>query len=376
MSRLSRIFSGIDWILFGATIPILCAGLVTMSSFSGANYFFGRQIVWIVISIALFFFSANVDWRFLRRTPVVVYLYLGAIFVLMTLFVFGSVFKGAQSWFSLGFFAVQPVDLVKFILVITLAKYFSRRHIEIAYFRHILISGLYTLLLFLAVVLQPDFGSAIIIFLIWFIMVLVSGIAPKHLALVLGVGAASFIFLWLFVFQPYQKDRILTFLDPTRDIRGSGYNAFQSMVAVGSGELTGKGVGYGTQSRLAFLPEYETDFIFAAFAEEWGFVGTMLLLIFYGLVIWRILAIATRGSTNFELFFGVGVAVIIFSHFLVNVGMNIGLLPVTGVTLPFMSYGGSHLIAEFLALGVVVGQSKYARVVHAEAGDQELLGPA
>ncbi|HEY4515173.1 MAG TPA: rod shape-determining protein RodA [Candidatus Paceibacterota bacterium] len=373
MSRISRYFTGIDWILLGATVPILCAGLVTMSSFTGSNYFFTRQIVWILVAVILFFFSANIDWRFLRRTGIVVYLYLGSLLILMTLFVFGSVFQGAQSWFSLGFLAVQPVDLVKLVLVITLAKYFSRRHIEIAYARHIVISGLYSTLFFIAVVLQPDFGSAIIIFLVWFIMVLVSGIAPKHLVLVLGLGATTFAILWFFVFAPYQKDRILTFLDPTRDIQGSGYNAFQSMVAVGSGEITGKGVGYGTQSRLEFLPEYETDFIFAAFAEEWGFIGSILLTIFYGVVIWRVLSIATLGSSNFELFFGVGVAVIIFSHFLVNVGMNIGLLPVTGVTLPFMSYGGSHLIAEFLALGIVVGQSKYARVTHAEESEQEFI---
>ena len=178
------------------------------------------------------------------------------------------------------------------------------------------------------------------------------------------------------MFRPYQKDRVLTFLDPERDIRGSGYNAFLSVVAVGAGGLYGKGVGYGTQSRLSYLPEYETDFVFAAFAEEWGFIGVLLLFSFLGIVIWRVLANAIRGSTNFELFLGVGVAIILMAHLTINVGMNIGILPVTGVTMPFMSYGGSHLVAEFLGLGMLVGMRRYSKAAHSEVTNQELLGPA
>src|SRR3989338_5124511 len=281
MRRLKEFLSNIDWILFGSTLPILSAGLITMSSFVGENYFFSRQVIWIVISFEVFLFASLIDWRFLRRTGVVVTLYSISLIILLTLFVFGSIVKGAQSWFSFGLFAVQPVDLAKLILVITLTKYFSRRHIEIANYRHIIISGLYTLIVFALVAIQPDFGSAIIMFLIWFGMVLVSGISPKHLAVVLGSGVTAFVLLWSFVFAPYQKERILTFIDPERDIRGAGYNAFQSMVAVGAGGLVGKGVGYGTQSRLEFLPEFQTDFIFAAFAEEWGFIGPLLLFIFF-----------------------------------------------------------------------------------------------
>ncbi|HEY9582757.1 MAG TPA: rod shape-determining protein RodA [Candidatus Paceibacterota bacterium] len=376
MNRLRFFMNGIDWMAVLVTLPILGAGLITMSSFSSENYFFSRQIIWILVALIIFFIASTIDWRFLRRTNAVVILYVASFLVLSALFIFSTAIKGAQSWFSLGLFAVQPVDLVKLILVITLAKYFSRRHIEIANYRHIVVSGLYALILFAVVALQPDFGSAIIIFLIWFGMVLVSGISLKHLAVVLGGGVVAFGILWFFIFAPYQKERILTFIDPTRDIRGSGYNAFQSMIAVGSGGLTGKGVGYGTQSRLEFLPEYETDFIFAAFAEEWGFVGSVLLFTFLGIVIWRIIAISARGSTNFETFFGIGVAVIIMAHFIVNVGMNIGILPVTGVTLPFMSYGGSHLVTEFLALGMVMGMRRYARPTHADVSSQELLGPA
>jgi rod shape determining protein RodA len=182
------------------------------------------------------------------------------------------------------------------------------------------------------------------------------------------------IFLWAFVFAPYQKARILTFIHPLTDTTGAGYNALQSTIAVGSGGLFGKGIGYGTQSRLEFLPEYETDFIFAAFAEEWGFVGVVLLFFLFGVVFWRILLNAMRGSTNFEILYGLGVAIMFMSHFIVHVGMNIGLLPVTGTTVPFLSYGGSHLFTEFLSLGILVGMRKYQRVFHKDDTKNEFLG--
>jgi rod shape determining protein RodA len=155
---------------------------------------------------------------------------------------------------------------MKVVLVLVLAKYFSRRHIEIARVKHIFISGLYALVPFLLVLVQPDFGSAIILFAIWFGMTIVAGISKKHLFYVFAAGIVAFIVMWTFVLHPYQKTRIKTFLHPLTDIRGAGYNAYQSTIAVGSGEILGKGIGYGTQSRLKFLPEYQTDFIFASCA--------------------------------------------------------------------------------------------------------------
>jgi rod shape determining protein RodA len=290
------------------------------------------------------------------------------------LFVLGKVTNGAQSWFDFGGFSFQPVDMVKLVLVLVLAKYFSRRHVEIAHIRHILISGFYAFILFMLVLLQPDFGSAIVIFMIWFGMVMVSGISKKHLLAVFCVGLVSGILLWSFVFQDYQKQRILSFIYPLADIHGAGYNAYQSMVAVGSGQLLGKGIGYGTQSKLLFLPEYQTDFIFAAFAEEWGFIGSVILLGLFGILIWRVISNSMRGATNFETLFGLGVAVLFMIHLVVNIGMNVGLLPVTGITVPFMSYGGSHLFAEFLALGMVSGMAAYARAAHRDALNREFSG--
>lgn len=368
-------FFDIDWILFGATIPLLGAGLITMNSFGTASSYFDRQFVWVIISIIIFFILSNIDFRFLHRTWVVTGLFLGGAALLISLFTFGYVAKGAQSWFNLGFFSLQPAEFVKIVLIILLAKYFSRRHIEIAYIKHIVVSGVYAFIIFFLVLIQPDFGSAIIIFFVWLGMVLVSGISKKHIALVGLIGAVAFAGLWSFGFQEYQKSRIKNFIHPLADIRGTGYNAYQSTIAVGSGQWLGKGVGYGTQSRLRFLPEYQTDFIFAAFAEEWGYVGVLLLFLLFGIVLFRIVTIAMHGATNFEILFGLGVAILFIVHILINIGMNIGVLPVTGTALPLLSYGGTHVLTEFIALGILMGMRKYSRIAHKDTMQHEFLGP-
>jgi rod shape determining protein RodA len=364
----------VDWLLVAFLIPILGAGLITMKSFVGDTNYFQKQLIFSVIAFAVFFIFSFIDWRFLRRTDILVGLFSFFALLLVALFVIGKVTNGAQSWFSFGAFSFQPSDMMKIVVVLMLSKYFSRRHVEIAHIKHVAVSALYALIPFLLVFFQPDFGSAIIIFLVWFFMTLVSGISRKHLLIVFGIGLVAFSILWLFVFKPYQKDRLMDFLNPYTNIQGSGYNAYQSTIAVGSGQWFGKGVGYGTQSRLQFLPEYQTDFIFAAFAEEWGYVGALLLLLLFGLVIWRILKTAMVGATNFEMLFGMGIAILFMTHITINVGMNIGLLPVTGITLPFMSYGGSHLVTEFMALGILSGMRRYSRATHRDNMKNEFLG--
>ncbi len=363
----------IDWVLFFSVIPLVFAGLITMNSFVSQNYFFEKQLLWFGVSVVVFFILSALDFRFFKKTGVLLSLFAISVALLAFLFLTSSI-KGAQSWFDLGLFAFQPADLIKLVLILLLAKYFSKRHMEIANIRHILVSGFYALVFFVLILLQPDFGSAIIIFLIWLGMVLVSGISKKHLLAVFLIGIVAFVGLWFYVFEPHQKDRIITFIHPMADIQGAGYNAYQSTIAVGSGQLLGKGVGFGTQSRLQFLPEYETDFIFAAFAEEWGFIGVALLFLFFCIIIWRILANAAKGSSNFEVLFGLGLAIMFISHFIIHVGMNIGLLPVTGITIPFMSYGGSHLLVEFIGLGILMGMRKYSRVVHRDDMHNEFLG--
>lgn len=378
MTRLTKVIvdwaRGIDWILTLSIVPIIAFGLVTMYSFVDSNQLFTKQIAWVIASLFVFILFSLIDFKFLRRTQVIVWLYAISISLLLFLFLLGKIVKGAQSWFDFGAVSFQPVDFAKLVLVLILAKYFSRRHMEIRNIRHILVSGIYAAILFVLVALQPDFGSALIIFFIWFGMVMVSGISKKHLIVVLLSGAIVFTALWSFVFQDYQKDRILTFLHPLHDIRGAGYNAYQSTITVGSGEVFGKGVGYGTQSRLKFLPEYQTDFIFAAFAEEWGFVGVLILFICYGILIGRILSNAKKGATNFETLFALGLSILFMSHFIIHVGMNIGLLPVTGLNLPFMSYGGTNLLVSFAGLGILMSMRRYSRATHRDLSSNEMVG--
>jgi rod shape determining protein RodA len=240
-------------------------------------------------------------------------------------------------------------------LIAVLAKYFDRRRGQMHRLRHVFVSGIYALLVFGLVFLQPDFGSAMIIALIWFGMVVTAGISWRHILTVIAAGLISAGLLWMFALTAEQKQRVASFVDPQANLQQAGYNANQATIAVGSGQLLGKGVGYGTQSRLEFLPEYETDFIFAAFAEEWGFVGACLLLLLYAVIFWRIYRLARRGETSFERLLGAGVLVYLFSHVMIHAGVNVGILPITGTTMPFMSYGGSHLVVEFLGLGILVG---------------------
>jgi rod shape determining protein RodA len=362
MRALLSLFRGLDLYLVASVLVLSSLGLVTMYSYQGDNLYFDRQILWISIALILMLVALIPDYRFLRVGNTTFILFTFFAFLLVLVLFIGEVTLGAQSRFNLGFFSLQPADPAKLVLIAVLAKYFSKRHELIGDFRHIIVSGLYTFVFFGLVFIQPDFGSAIILFFIWFGMILVAGIKIKHLAIVFLLGALAFGGMWQFAFQDYQKDRIVNFLNPLADIQGTGYNAYQSTIAVGSGELFGKGIGYGTQSKLQFLPEYETDFIFAAFAEEWGLVGVLLLFGLFAVVMWRLLLHAVRAATNFERLFATGVAILILSHFFVHIGMNIGLLPVTGTTVPFLSYGGTHLMTEFLGIGIVMAMSRYAGV--------------
>jgi rod shape determining protein RodA len=362
-----------EWPLISIALALSLLGLFTMNTY-GAGSLAPRQAVWILIGTIAYFLLATIDLRFIRRTPVILTGYVVVVLLLITLLVAVHPVMGARSWFDFGAFSFQPTDLAKLVLIALLAKYFSRRHLEIANIRHIIVSGLYAAFPALLVLLQPDLGTAVILGAIWFGMVLVSGIPKRHLAAVLVLGLTAATALWFFGLHDYQRARIMAFVNPAADIHGSGYNAYQATVAVGSGQWFGKGIGYGTQSKLRFLPQYETDFIFAAFAEEWGFVGVGLVLILYGLLLLRLIEIARRSSTNFDALFTIGVALLIMAHVFIHAGINLGLLPVTGTTIPFMSYGGSHLVMEFASLGIVASLAKYAREAPRDAAGQEYVG--
>lgn len=368
-----RLFANVDWFIFSAALSISLLGLATMHSFGTDNSFFEHQVIWISLGIIVFLISSMFEYRFLRRTQILAVLFFVVLFLNLLVLSFGALVKGAQNRFNLGFFALQPSDPAKLILVAILSKYFARRHVEIANYRHILISGAYAFVLFVLVFLQPDLGSGIIVASIWLGMVLVAGISWRHLLILFITGAIIFGAAWHWGLHPYQKQRILTFIHPLTDIHGTGYNAYQSTVAVGSGQIFGKGIGYGTQSKLRFLPEYQTDFIFASYAEEWGLAGVLIFMGLFGILIIRILLIAMHGADNFDTLFATGVAIYFTAQFIVHVGMNIGLLPITGTTLPFMSYGGSHLLTEYLALGVLMGLRSRGSPAQSQS-EAELVG--
>jgi rod shape determining protein RodA len=357
---MASILKRYDWVMLGAIAPIFMWSLLTLKSAGPeGDYFFTRQLMWIGISIVVFFLITTIDWRFFANSGVIIILYTAILLLLVILTLIGTRIKGAASWLDFSVASFQPSEAVKLVLILTLAKYFSRRHVDIARFRHIIFTGLYAAVPVAFIIMQPDLGTSLVILAIWLGMTLVSGIKLRHLALILSLGTFIGVIGWFFFLQPYQKDRITTFLNPAFDPKGAGYNAIQSMVAVGSGGFFGKGVGYGSQSRLQFLPEAQTDFIFAAFAEEWGLLGILLLLTCYGVIVWRVLKIGLQSSGNFPKLVAIGFTILLVVQGGAHIAMNMGMVPITGITLPFVSYGGSSLIIMMAGLGIL--QNMYAR---------------
>lgn len=363
-----------DWTLFFPAVALSLIGMLTMSTFGQGVSLASRQMLWLAVASVVYLALSMLDMRFIRRASVVMALY-GVAFVLLALVLLvADPVMGARAWFSLGPVSFQPADLAKFAIIALLAKYLSRRHVEIGDFRHIIVSGVYTAFLALFILAEPDMGNTIIFGALWLGMMLVSGISKKHLALLGIIGIIVASIFWFEGLKPYQRTRIISFVNPASDIHGAGYNAYQAKIAVGSGELFGKGIGYGTQSKLRFLPEYQTDFIFAAFAEEWGFFGVLLLLSLYGLLLARLAQIARAAATNFDAFFTLGALILFAAHVAIHTGISLGLLPVTGTTIPFMSSGGSHLVLEFALLGIITSLARHGRGATRDISQNEYLG--
>ncbi len=363
-----------DWTLFAPALVLSLIGILTMSTFGQGVSVAPRQFVWLLMACVLYGVLSTLDMRFIRATPVIMTMYGVSVLLLAALLVIAHPVMGARAWFSFGGVAFQPADFAKLTLIALLAKYLSRRHVAIGDIRHIIVSGFYAGVLIGLIVVEPDMGNAIIFSSLWLLMMLVSGISKKHLAALGVLALAAGLVLWFGGLKEYQRQRILSFVNPAYDIHGAGYNAYQAEIAVGSGQLLGKGIGQGTQSKLKFLPEYQTDFIFAAFAEEWGFLGVVLLLSLYAALFFRLVHIARAAATNFDTFFTLGVLSLFACHLAIHVGINLGLLPVTGTTIPFMSSGGSHLMLEFGALGVITSLARFGHGGSRDVRTQEMPG--
>ncbi len=367
-------WSAFDWTLLAPALALTLLGMLTMHTFGVGASLAPRQLAWLGVGVIAYLVLSTLDLKFIRRTPVIMTAYGIALALLVLVLMLGNTIMGAKSWFTFAGFSFQPADFAKIVVIALLAKYLSRRHVEIGDFRHILVSAIYAGAVILLVLIEPDLGTALILSAVWLGLMLVSGISKKHLAVLGVIGLVLAAGLWFGGLQPYQRTRLLSFVNPAANMQGAGYNAYQAKVAVGSGEWFGKGIGYGTQSKLRFLPEYQTDFIFAAYAEEWGFVGVLLALLLYALLFARLAQIARRSGANFDAFFTLGVLLLFAAHVIVHAGISLGLLPVTGTTIPFMSYGGSHLLLEFAALGVVTSLARHGREAPREAAGQEYLG--
>ncbi|HJV35806.1 rod shape-determining protein RodA [Geomonas sp.] len=356
-----RLFTNFDWTLLAVVLLVTSVGVVNIYSASssyreiGTPYFL-KQIYWIVAGMLLCVTVCSLDYHMLEDFAYWLY---GAVLILLILvLVIGKVSMGAKRWIYLGFFTIQPSEPMKIVIIITLSRFFSRYPV----FKGLTLRDLlYPLLLLglpaLLIMKQPDLGTAILVTLIGGTIILFVGVRWSALATMFAAAIPSVYVAWRYVLHDYQKDRIYNFLNPDLDPQGSGYHIIQSKIAVGSGATFGKGFMHGTQSQLRFLPEQHTDFAFSVFAEEWGFVGCLVMLVLYlFLILWG-LGIAKKCNDRFGSLLAVGVCAMLFWHIVINMGMVIGLFPVVGVPLPFFSYGGTSMVTSMIGVGILLNVS-------------------
>ncbi len=346
----------IDWLLIVAVFLLICFGLSSLYSLGlgqeikNFNLLY-KQIIFSVIGFLLLFLFILFDYHWWYSLSA--WLYAISIILLALVLFFGQKLKGATGWFIFGNFSFQPIELAKLAVIIFLARCFSNWANDKYQIKLWLKSFLIILPICILTALQPDFGSMLIIILIWFGMLWLSGINKKHflvfLIIVLLVGGLS----WQFALHNYQKTRILTFLNPNADPLGAGYNIRQSIIAIGAGGLWGRGLGLGTQSQLHFLPVSEADFIFAVLGEDLGLIGILVIFALYLLIFYRLFKIMKNIRNDFSLYLVFGLSLMFFVQMFINIGMVIGILPVTGLPLPFVSYGGSFLLINLISIGII-----------------------
>lgn len=349
-------FFKIDFYLFLPIIVLLSLGLLILASLGS----FWRQITFIIIAFIFYIIFANIDYQIFRNYSFIsVIIYLIGVLSLILVLIFGPITHGITGWFNFGFFSIQPVEFMKFALILILSKFLATRNTDIIHYKNIIVSFIYVFLPCVLVLLQPDLGSLIIMLGIWLGLLLVSGLKFKYFLIILlcflivgGLG-------WKFILKDYQKNRIISFLNPLNDPRGNNYNLKQAIIAIGSGKLFGKGAGWGTQTQLKFLPEAKTDFIFASLAEETGFLGISILFICLFLLFKRLYEYTKQANNNFAQLFIIGFMIKLAIEVIINIGVNIGLLPVVGIALPFLTLGGSHLVADFIMLGIIANIHYY-----------------
>jgi rod shape determining protein RodA len=342
----------LDWKLNLTVLFLIAAGLVGL--FSAAPGLFYKQLIWVVSGLVLMFLIIKFDWRpFINYRGVIYGLYLLSIMLLIITYFVAPAVRGTRSWLNFGSFHLQVSEFTKLILIIFFAHFFSRKYIGIGRVSNLIISFFYLLIPAILTALQPDFGSALILFCLWFGFLLVSGIKHRHLIIALIIFSILGTIMWQGVLKDYQKERILGFLFPGRDPLGINYSVIQSKIAVGSAGLFGKGFGQGSQVQLGFLPDAQTDFIFATFVEEWGLLMGLIVILAFVVLVSRIIKIGLSAENNFNRFVCLGTAILFIVQFVFNIGSNLGLFPIVGVTFPFLSYGGSSLLTNLILISII-----------------------
>ena len=349
-----RLLQNVDWPLLGATVGLVILSASTLASLHVGRAGGGvavRQLAWFGVGMMALVAVASIDYRRLVRLAPM--FYLGGMAALVAVFLLGRTVSGARRWVFVGPVSVQPSELFKICFVLMLVWLLTSRWAQPVGRMTLALTALLAAVPAVLILKQPDLGTALLLFPVSMALLVAAGMPLRLLGGLVLAGVAATPLAWL-VLKDYQRERILVFLDPFRDPLGSAYNVIQAKIAIGSGQLLGKGVAGATQSRLAFLPERHTDFIFAVFAETWGFVGCLVLLTCYALLLLRGFDIAASTREPVGRLVALGVTALVATQVLVNVGMVTGLLPVVGIPLPFMSYGGSSMVVSLTALGLLL----------------------
>jgi len=351
-----RLIKNFGWLILFLSLLFAAFGLINLYS---ASYHTGlgafkKQLIWVSIGLVTMLIITFLNFNLLQRYST--HIFVISLLTLVFVFVFGREVSGSRSWIAFGPVSIQPSEFVKIALILIIARFYNNDFEDGPFgLKDILKPIIFTILVFCLILLQPDLGTALIVILLAGTMLLFMGIKRKSLLIIIGLIIAISIPTWHFFLKDYQKERIITFANPSIDPLGTGYNSIQSQIAVGSGKLFGKGYLSGTQSQLRFVPAQKTDFAFSVLAEEWGFLGSAIMLIIYFLLILMILDTASSAKDKFSMLVALGIAALFFWHTIINIGMVIGLLPVIGVPLFLFSYGGSSVLTAFIAIGIVLG---------------------
>ena len=357
MNNPGRFWRNFDWIMAGTVLALMAIGILVIWSTSfkattlASNGDTIKQLIGAVLGSIVMIVVSRIDYRLWGRLAPYFY---GITVILLVAVLFSHAVLGAQRWIPLGPIQLQPSELAKLALIISLSRFLSKQYDRLSSWRYLAVSLLYLAVPMALVLRQPDLGTALVLGFTWLTMILVSRISKKQLAVLGGIGLACLPFL-ISHLKDYQKSRLTVFLNPQSDPLGAGHNVIQSTITIGSGQLFGRGLAAGSQSQLNFLPQLaqHTDFIFAVLGEKLGFVAGALLIGLFGVLIWRGLTIAYRATDRFGFFVATGVTAMFFCHIFINIGMNMALAPVTGIPLPFVSYGGTALLIDLVAVGLL-----------------------